>query len=354
MEQRNDVSTLLNMMVQPGFLVEDNRITLLNPAASQLFISPGTDVRDLLATGREEYAGFSDGCLYLQLDLGGTPRGASVQAIAEGHVFLLEPETQQQELLCYALASQCLRSPMSNVMIAAEQLTRTAGERDDPALLRQLGQLNRGVHQMLRLVNNMSDALLYTDISQQELRNIPAVFEEIFDKAQTLLEQAGIRLTYQGLREELCGMADSQQLERAVLNLLDNAVRFSPAGGTVSAALTRRGGLLCLHITDSGEGIPASVLPGIFHRYLRQPGIEDGRYGLGLGMALVRTAAVNHGGTVLIDRSGKGTRITMTVALRQDPNCLLRSPVMQLDYAGGLDHQMVELSQVLPASMYES
>lgn len=353
MEQRNEVSKLLNMMIQPGFCVRDNRITQMNPAAQGLLIEPGTDVRTLLATGQEEYAQFTDGCLYLQLKLGDRTAGAAVHAMDNCHVFLLDPQAQDSQLYAYALAAQSLRSPISGVMIAAERISQTLQDTENPAVREQAGNLSRGLHQLLRLVNNMSDALLYTDISQQETRNLTAVFEEIFEKARTLLAQAGLSLHYEGPAADISAMADVHQLERAVLNLLSNASRFSPAGGAISAKLTRRGGLLLLSITDNGSGIPDSVLPGIFHRYLRRPGIEDSRFGLGLGMAMVRAAAVNHGGTVLIDRSESGTRITMTLALRQQPGGLLRSPVIKIDYAGGLDHQLVELSQVLPSSLYE-
>lgn len=353
MEQKSELSKLLNMMIQPGFRVEDNVITQLNPAAQGLLLTAGMDVGPLLASGREEYARLTDGCLYLQLKLGEQRRGAAVLAMEGCHIFLLDPEVDSSQLTAYALASRTLRTPMVGVMVAADNIRQSAAASGDPKAVEQAGQLNRGLHQLMRLINNMSDALLFTDVCQQELQNLTAVFGEIFEKAQTMLAQAGRHLTYQGPGEDIFAMADGAQLERAVLNLLSNAARFTPSGGAIDAGLTRRGDLLRLSITDHGDGIPQDILPRIFHRYLRSPGIEDSRYGLGLGMALVRTAAANHGGTVLIDQPEGCTRITMTMALRKSPDACLHSPKLRMDYSGGWDPALLELSQVLPASMYE-
>ena len=112
--------------------------------------------------------------------------------------------------------------------------------------------------------------------------------------------------------------------------------------------------MLQLQIQDSGSGIAQQIRSSLFHRYLRQPGIEDSRWGLGLGMVLIRSAAANHGGTVLIDSpSGTGTRVTMTLSIRQPQEATLRSPILRVDYAGERDHALIELSDCLPAQLYE-
>ena len=70
-------------------------------------------------------------------------------------------------------------------------------------------------------------------------------------------------------------------------------------------------------------------------------------------MVMIRAAASHHGGAVLIDRPPQGgTRVTMTLAIRQDPVSQLRSPLLKVDYAGERDHALIELSDVLPAEYY--
>ena len=149
-------------------------------------------------------------------------------------------------------------------------------------------------------------------------------------------------------------ITDPLRLNQILLNILSNAIKFTPKGGTVTAKLTRSGRMLRLSVTDSGSGIAQSVRSSVFSRYLRQPALEDSRYGIGLGMVLIRTAAAHHGGAVLIDQpEGAGTRITMTMSIRQSKQATLRSNVLRVDYAGERDHGLIELSECLPTELYE-
>ena len=92
----------------------------------------------------------------------------------------------------------------------------------------------------------------------------------------------------------------------------------------------------------------------LFHRYLRQPGIEDSRFGLGLGIRMVHSVALQHGGTLLVSQGENGgTRTVMTLAIRQREQTQMRSPVFPLDYSGGFDHTLVELADVLPAELFD-
>lgn len=350
MEVNKDNFGMLDLMIRPGFCVKESKIVKVNSAAEGLLLVPGTDVRTLLMTGIEEYEAFESGCLYLKLALSTKGCGASVTKVAGLDVFVLDQESDDSELRALALAARELREPLTSVMITADRLFPLA----DAAAKEQVARLNRGLHQLLRIIGNMSDAGRCTVSSRQETRNIGEVFEEIFDKAQVLVEHTGIKLTYQGLTEEVLCLADAEQLERAVLNILSNSVKFTPKDGSITVSLTRRGKMLRLSVLDSGSGIAENVLKNVFHRYLRQPGIEDCRYGIGLGMVMIRSAAANHGGTVLIDQpDGKGTRITMTMAIRQNTEGVLRSPVMRVDYAGEWDHGLIELADFLPVSVYE-
>lgn len=355
MEKNRDVLEMLDLMIRPGFCVKNRKIVKINQAAQGCGLEVGADVLPLLMTGAEEYAAFSDGALYLTLELAGQSCGASVSRIDSVDVFLLEQGADDQELRAMALAARELREPLSNVMITAERLFPLTALQEDPQTRAQVARLNRGLYQILRVLGNMSDAARSVSADRQEIRELRSLFDEIFEKAKAVLVHAGLTLTYQGLSEEVYGLVCAQQLERAVLNILSNALKFTPRGGTVEVSLTRRGHVLRLSVQDSGSGIGETIRSSIFSRYLRQPAVEDSRYGIGLGMVLIRSAASDHGGAVLIDQpEGKGTRVTMTLDLRRRPETVLRSRILSVDYAGERDHWLVELAESLPPEVYEA
>ena len=348
MEFQTDLPGWLNRYSCPAFFVKENIITACNQSAEACLLHPGMDIRELLLTGAEEYAVFQSGCLYLKLKLSAKGCGASVTREEDADLFLLDQEPQEADLRCLSLAARELRSPLSNLMIAADALK----EIEDGSLQEQLARLNRSLHQIHRLVNNMSDAGRSDLLTPAGIHDWNRLFHDIFERIQTQLQSTSITLTFEGLAEPVYGLANAGQIERAVLNIVSNAMKFMPEGGAIHAAVTRKQNLLQLRVQDSGSGIPENLLGTVFTRYQRQPGIEDSRYGIGLGMVLIRNAAADHGGTVLIDRpEGKGTRVTMTLALRQDTP-VLRTPV--IPPAVDTSRQVLtELSETLPWECFQ-
>jgi signal transduction histidine kinase len=356
MDREMNTPDLLDLMVSPGFCVKEGKIVKCNASALGLLIREGTEITSMLATGAAEYAEFTGGCLHLMLNVSGVMVGTSVTRMGDGDVFILEEESEQAELQAIALAARELREPLTGILLAADRLFPMTAALEDPAMQEQMTRMNRGLYQLLRIVGNMSDAGRYSasPAAQQETVDICAVMQEIFDKARELTSHAGISLDFENLNYSLYCLADREKLERAILNILSNAIKFTPAGGKISAKLTRKGSHLYLTVQDNGEGVPDSIRNSIHRRWQRQPAIEDPRFGIGLGMVLIRSAAASHGGAVLIDHpEGAGTRITMTLAIRQDASGTVRSPLLRPDYAGERDHGLIELADILPAELFK-
>lgn len=347
---------MLDLMIQGAFSVQNQIITRVNQAAKARMIEEGIDISEIIKNGLEEYRDFSGGCLYLTLTVAGHPCGASVTRIDGADIFVLEQDADRAELQAMALAARELRAPLSSVMSIADQLFPMTTSTDEPEAQNQIAQINRGLFQMLRVISNMSDAVRYTSevLCKKETRDIGAMLDEIFQRAAPLIGAGGIQLHYTGLKESVFCSVDPEKIERAVYNILSNAMKFTPKGGTIDARLTRRNKKLYLTVQDSGCGIADSLRGSIHTRFLREPVLEDGRFGIGLGMVLIRAAASIHGGTVLIDQpSGQGTRITMTMEIQQTHQNTVRSSILRVDYAGERDHGLIELSDCLPASLYE-
>lgn len=348
MEEEKDALGMLDLLTAPGFCVKEYRIVKANAAASALFFSEGMDMEALLTSCKEDYRRFTGGCLFLSLENEGKQWNASVTRQQDMDVFVLEPEISQPELQALALAARELRGPLNSAMLMADKLLT----QNDPAIADQTARLNRGLYQLLRIVSNMSDAGYVPTCSNHSLHDMRRVLDEIFQKAQLFTEAADLTMHYSGLTENIYSLCDPEQLERAIMNIFSNAIKFSPKGSTITAAVSQSSNMLRISIQDSGSGIPDSLLRSVFYRYLRQSALEDSRHGIGLGMVLIRSAALQHGGTVLIDRAeGSGTRVTMTLSIRQDAPKLCARILRPI--SGGYDAGLVALSEVLPVSMYD-
>ena len=355
MEQHRDTMAMLDLIVQPAFCVNNGAIVGVNKAAAGILIESGCPIDQLLATGHAEYSEFTEGCLYLTLRLSGGTYGASVVRMSGFDIFVLEDETDHAELKAMALAAQNLREPLSSVMTMASSLQATVENADDPAATDQMARLNRGLFQMLRILGNMSDADRYwsTSLSRMESKDIRAFLGELFERLSVMTGHAGIDLRFSNLHESLYCLIDSEKLERAIYNIFSNAMKFTPQGGYIEGKLSRRENRLYLTIQDSGTGIPENQRSSVYSRFLRQPGLDDSRQGIGLGMVLIRSAATAHGGTVLIEQpKDQGLRLTLTIEIRQNRDGLIRSRGLQVDYAGEWDHSLIELSESIPASVY--
>ncbi len=351
MEAESDRYEMLELVAGPAFCVKDGVLQAVNQAARHYDLTPGMEVSPLLGTGLEEYRDFSGGCLSLRLNLNGQSVDASVTVLSDIQVFQLDPDTEEEALRALALAARDLRQPLSNLIAITDTLLPDSLPQDD-TVRQQMARLSRGLYQMERTLGNMSDAGMPTVLFQPEYRDIPMIFEEIFRKAASLLESAGACLHYTGLNQTIYGMIDARQMERAVLNILSNALKFQSVGCEIQARLTRHGNSLRLTLQDNGPGIDSGIMGNLFRRYLRQPGPEDSRMGIGLGMEIIRSAALAHGGTLLVDQPETGgTRVTMTIKLQRPPENRVRTPGILL--SGGRDMALMELSQCLPLSVYE-
>jgi CheY-like chemotaxis protein/two-component sensor histidine kinase len=109
---------------------------------------------------------------------------------------------------------------------------------------------------------------------------------------------------------------DAARLQQVVWNLLTNALKFTPEGGTVRVRVAHEGGNVVVTIADNGGGIAADFLPHVFERFRQADGSTTRRHGgLGLGLSIVRQLVELHGGTVAAQSEGPGCGATFTVSL---------------------------------------
>ena len=345
--ERSTNDILLDYIDRAAFCVRGGVIVQANHAAQQKGIYPETPVSAFLGENESVYADFRGGSLYLTLLIYQLPCGASVTRTEDMDIFLLD-EDIATSLQVLALSAQHLRTPLQNAFSIAELLQQ------DRRYSKTGWELSKGLHQLHRIICNMADTYRYNELTDVTLvsSDLTCLFSEMMEKCSAFVEKAGFSLEYHGLYETVIGMAAPELLERAIYNLISNAARFSRSGSTVTAALTKNENQLVFCVRnetadDLAEG-------NLWQRYRREPGIEDPRHGLGLGMVLVSAAASVHGGTVLVDHpNANETRVTMTIPIVKENGSNLRTPVLRIsDYAGGRDKGLLELAEILPSNAY--
>lgn len=353
MEATNYSLDLLDIMPYPAFLVENGTVTRVNHAASQN-IQIGQAADSFITTGKQEYAEMTEGILYLSVVINNVPYGASILRTPECDVFLLDMEIQDVQLQAMALAAQELRKPLANLMTVSDRYFSKRADDTSDEEEQYIAQMNRNLYQMLRLVGNMSDASRYQKPSTQQLLtwNITSITNELFDHTAIALKASGREFVCKRLENIVFGMIDKEKYERAIYNLISNAAKFSPEGSTITASLTQQKKKLYFTIENRCDSIalnPQKILTG----FMRRPGIEDGRLGVGLGMMFVRSSATAHNGTVLISQPDfNSVRITLSIELKENRSGMLHNRIPVADYAGERDHGLIELSDFLPASEY--
>jgi len=226
--------------------------------------------------------------------------------------------------------SHDLRSPLTATAACLETLEArwqaTPGREDDRQLV---AVALRNTRNAARLVQSLGD-LAQLDEPEFKLR------AEVLDAGEVLDDIAlrfGARAAERGITlqslhapddaDPPSAALDIELVERAIANLVDNALKFCRPGDRITLAARRRDGMLELSVADTGPGIPAADLPHLFDRFFQsRPGVAPatGEGGKGLGLAIVKRIAELHGGSVAVQsRPGDGTTVTLSLPAAGKP-----------------------------------
>ncbi|MES1240903.1 MAG: CHASE domain-containing protein [Acidobacteriota bacterium] len=216
-----------------------------------------------------------------------------------------------------AMLSHELRTPLTPVLAVLARLER-AGLEALPASVRNgLAVIRRNVELEARLIDDLLD-LTRVAQGKLELRRGPADLRQVLDHAIEASARPGDgpQVVTEIGDGDLRLRADAPRLTQVFWNLLSNARKFTPPGGTVRVRAWREGGDLVAQVSDSGMGIEPELLPQVFDAFQQGQRHDLRRFGgLGLGLAISKSIVELHGGSLSVASDGRGRGSTFTVRL---------------------------------------
>lgn len=209
-----------------------------------------------------------------------------------------------------------LKNPLSVIHGYASYLTKekVSPEETQKALRAVLSNADR----LLGLVDQLQEAArLESDGFTVEARAIEGVqlLQEAAESAELEAARRGVRLRWRSpVGDSLLVDADPRRVLQVLGNLIGNALKFTPEGGTIDCTAQRDGDFVRFSVIDTGPGIPAEELPMLFDRFYQTHGNEQKRKGLGLGLAICKGLVVAHGGRIWVESlPGVGSAFNFTL-----------------------------------------
>jgi two-component system phosphate regulon sensor histidine kinase PhoR len=336
--ERSKMAAVLSEMTD-GVLIADAqaRVQLLNPAAEHMFGVQASEALghtlaevlrqhqmvELWQKCRQEgetqsaTIELTSNRLYLQAvatPLGDTLPG-SILLLFQNLTRIRQLETVRRDFI--SNISHELRTPLAALKALTDTLQE--GALDDPPMAhRFLERMETEVDSLSLMVSELLE-LARIESGRVPLQLRPATPSDLIEGAVERLrlqaERSGLNLTIECPENLPPVLADYTRLEQVIVNLLHNAIKFTPAGGSITIGAQPAGEAVCFFVQDSGVGIPSEDLPRIFERFYKADRARSGG-GTGLGLAISRHLVEAHGGRIWAEsEEGKGSTFSFVIPM---------------------------------------
>jgi len=349
------IEPVLDLLQQPALLCVGDTIEYVNPAARRVLLRDDMSLSMLCGEAADAVL-HRTGAVSLSVRWGQLEYQLSATDCEGRTLVLLNPvERQRLSLTALHQVTASLRECLSGAIVTSETLFPYLEEQEDEYIQSGTAAINRSLYRMVRGLALAGDccALELGDLPlAPEQTELCGFFAALAETAEGFLEENGLTLRLQLPSRTFTGNIDRQFIERAVYNLLTNAVAHTPEGGTVTLRLDHVGNRALVYVSDTGAGIESDIL-GVIADRAEHPG--PNAEGLGFGIRLVRAIAEAHGGSLMIQSGEAGASVCFSIDLERGPDeKLVNSPAEKFDYTGGLDHAHVEFSGVMDDEDYDS
>jgi PAS domain S-box-containing protein len=249
-----------------------------------------------------------------------TDRQAAEQVMREHAQRLAEADRAKDEFL--ATLSHELRNPLAPLRNGLEILRRTPP--GDGAQVRIHSMMERQVDHLVRLVDDLMEVSRITrgNVSlQMESVDLRSVVESAVEAARPAIDAGGHRLSIDLPHSRVTLLGDAVRLAQVLVNLLNNAARYSEPGGDIALRAVASAEMLSLSVSDTGMGMDPAEIPHLFEMFTRGDRVRSSHQGgLGIGLALARRLATLHGGSLDAHSEGlgKGSVFNLRLPLQTD------------------------------------
>jgi signal transduction histidine kinase len=217
-----------------------------------------------------------------------------------------------------AMVYHDLRSPLANIVSSLEVLGAMFPADADDTVHSLLTIATRSTDRIQRLTNSLLDINRLEagqSIGNRQPLDIAELISEVADTVLPNVDNKELKLTWEVEPEIPEVFADADMLRRVIINLLENAIKFTPNEGKIHVSARRDGDFVEICVSDTGPGIPPVDQERIFQKFTRLVS-KDGPRGLGLGLAYCRLAVLGHGGDIWVEsRPGKGSKFKFTMPI---------------------------------------
>ncbi len=246
-----------------------------------------------------------------------------------------------------------LRTAMSSIYTAVDRLAPPEKRDGDSDADRTAAVFYQSYYRLYRVVSNLTEAGRLFEHDRFALfdDDVVGLCRSLCREVEFLFEQRGVTLEFYSDRESRIIGMDSEALRRLLMNLLSNALKFTPAGGRVCVRLRSEKSSVKIIVTDTGCGMSTDRLEHLFDRFLQTERYDPAPHGLGLGLAICQRIAQGHGGRIFAEsEEGKGSVFTVSLPAARSGRAALRDSGS--DYAGGFNRTLVEMADALPPEAF--
>ena len=247
--------------------------------------------------------------------LGGFGTTLDITGLKQAEQALMQADQRKDEFL--AMLAHELRNPLTPIRNAAHVLGRLQTQEPRVQWAQQI--IERQVEHLSRLVDDLLDVsrIVRGKVAlKMETVKLESVVKHAFDMARPLIDSRGHQLALRLPEHAVHLQGDPVRLAQVLLNLLDNAAKFTDDGGMIEVEARTIGPVVEIQVRDNGIGIPADLLPQIFDLFQQgKRGLDRSQGGLGIGLTLVKRLVELHGGLLEARSAGAGQGSTFTICL---------------------------------------